>query len=259
MNEILLKRIKKISISILSLLIFISFWYILSIIPYFAVIPSPFVVFEEFIFLWFTGFFDVLLWEHVIASFFRVMIGFFYSFIIAVPIGLIAGYRKILSDLLTPVIELLRPIPPIAWIPFSIMIFGISTMSHTFVIFTGAFFPLFQNTFDAVKNSKRVHRDVALSLGASRSQIISTVLLPSIVPNILTGSRTSLGIAWMCVIAAEMIGIPSNQGIGMFILDMQSIGRYNSMIAGMSVIGIVGLIIGLGLQKLEVSILKWRE
>ncbi|MHA1339943.1 MAG: ABC transporter permease [Promethearchaeota archaeon] len=255
----ILKKLKSLSYSILSLIIFIAIWHFIRFIAFFSVIPSPISVFERFVFLWAEGLYGITLWQHVIASFIRVLLGFFYSFIIGVFLGLICGSNKILEKLVTPIIEILRPIPPIAWIPFSILLFGLTTFSYTFVIFIGAFFPIFQNTFDAIKSVKRVYKDVALSLGANKWQIMTSVVFPSIVPNIITGSRVSLGVAWMCVIAAEMIGISSNTGIGLFIIEMQNIGQMDSMLAGMLIIGIVGLLISGVFQLIEKSLLKWRE
>ncbi|MHA1819541.1 MAG: ABC transporter permease [Promethearchaeota archaeon] len=243
----------------LSLIIFMLFWNLFTIIPRFSIIPGPIEVIKEFAFLMTQGLMGVKLYEHIFASLVRVLLGFFYSFIIAVPLGLFTAYSKKVNKVMSPIIDLLRPIPPIAWIPFSIMVFGLTTMSHIFVIFTGAFFPLYQNTFDAIRGVKKVYKDVALSLGAKRSQIISGIVLPSIYPNIITGTRVSLGVAWMCVIAAEMIGVSSNKGIGLFIMNMLSMGRITSMLCGMIMIGIVGLFIAISLKALEKYTIKWRD
>jgi len=255
----IIKVIKDISSISLSLLFFILIWYLIRYIPFFSVIPSPINVFKKFVILWSDGIFGVKLWQHVIISLGRVLLGFFYSFIIAVPLALLCGSVKIINRLITPIIDLLRPIPPIAWIPFAILLFGLSTLSYTFIIFIGAFFPLFQNTYDAIKSVKRVYKDVALSLGANKIQIISDVIIPSITPNIITGSKISIGVGWMCIIAAEMIGISSNTGIGLFIMIMQSIAQIDSMIAGMIMIGLVGILIAIMFQLIEKILFKWRE
>ncbi len=204
------------------------------------------------------GIYGVTIQEHVLMSFERVLLGFFYAFLFAIPCGLFLGLSKRGSLVLEPVIDLIRPIPPIAWVPIAIILFGLSTISHAFIIFIGAFFPLLQNITDGVRHVKPVYRDVALSLGASRSQIIWRVILPAIVPNILTGAKVSMGIAWMCVIAAEMIGV-SDAGVGYFINDMKNIGNYTYMMAGMVSLAFVGLGILFFFYALEKVALKWVE
>lgn len=242
-----------------SFAIFILFWHSITFIPLFSRLPQPIEVISKFIFLWNTGLNNVLLWQHLIASFIRVIIGFGYSALIAVPLGVFLGLNNKISQIINPIIDLLRPIPPIAWIPFSILIFGLSPLSYTFVIFVGAFFPLFQNTFDAICSVNRVYVDVAYTLGATKSEIIWNVTMPSIFPNIITGSKISMGVGWMCVIAAEMIGISSNQGIGLFIIEMQNVGDMAAMLAGMGAIGLGGLIISSVFMLIEKYALNWMK
>lgn len=204
------------------------------------------------------GVFGVTIQEHVLMSFGRVLLGFFYAFLLAIPLGVFLGLSRRGRLILEPVIDLIRPIPPIAWVPIAIILFGLSIISHAFIIFLGAFFPLLQNVADGVRHVKPVYRDVALSLGASRSQIIWRVILPAIIPNILTGAKVSMGIAWMCVIAAEMIGV-SDAGVGYFINDMKNIGNYTFMMTGMVALAIVGLGILLLFYAIEHVTLKWVE
>jgi NitT/TauT family transport system permease protein len=198
----------------------------------------------------------VTLLDHVGASFFRVIIGCLYAFLLGVPLGMILGSNPRLDRLSRPILEVIRPIPPLAWIPFALIAFGIGLMSYSFIIFIGAFFPLLQNTYDGVKQSPQVYQDVGRSLGASRSQILWEILFPSIIPNIFTGLRVSIGIGWMCVIAAEMIGV-TTAGIGYFINYMTFIGRYADMMAGMLMIGLVGLLINYFFKAMEKIFLKW--
>jgi len=204
------------------------------------------------------GVYGVTLLEHVFTSFGRVLLGFLYAFLLAVPFGLFVGLNKRGRLVLEPMIDFVRPIPPIAWVPLAIIMFGLSIVSHAFIIFIGAFFPLLQNVADGVRHVKPVYRDVALSLGAKRSQITWRVILPAIVPNILTGAKVSIGIGWMCVIAAEMIGV-SDAGVGYFINDMKNIGNYTYMMAGMVALAIVGVAILLFFYALEQYTNKWVE
>lgn len=194
--------------------------------------------------------------DHVGASFFRVIIGCLYAFLIGVPLGMILGSNSKMDHVARPILEILRPIPPLAWIPFALIAFGFGLLSYSFIIFIGAFFPLLQNTYDGVKQTPHVFQDVGRSLGANRSQILWEITFPSIIPNIFTGMRISLGVGWMCVIAAEMIGV-TTAGIGYFINYMTFIGRYADMMAGMLMIGLVGLFINYFFKVMEKLFLKW--
>jgi len=158
---------------------------------------------------------------------------------------------------LTPILEFLRPIPPIAWIPISIILFGIGDPSAYFVIFVGAFFPILTNTARGVSEVSPVHLDAAKSLGASRFRCFGHVLLPSALPNIFTGLRIGLGFAWMCVIAAEMIAAQS--GIGYEIQLNRQLLELDKVVAGMVTIGVVGLVSSSMMAQLEWLSLPWRR
>ncbi len=242
--------------------LFIGFWYIFVFILQIShngisVVPYPHDAFKSFFFLFSHPYDGVTLIEHVGASLFRVFVGVLYAFIIAIPLGIVVAINPILDGIIKPIIEMIRPIPPIAWIPFAIITFGLSTASHAFIIFMGAFFPLLQNIYDGVRQSSKVYQDVARSLGASRSQIAWDVILPSILPNIITGLRVAIGVGWMCVIAAEMMGI-SGAGIGYFINYMKNIGHYSNMVAGMLMIAIIGLGINGIFVLIEKYALNWK-
>jgi len=246
----------------ISFIVFIGFWYLFVIILQLSyqgvrVVPYPHETFESFFNLLIHEIDGYTLWNHVGASLLRVIIGLFYAFIVAVPLGIAIALNRHLDRIIKPIIELLRPIPPIAWIPFAIITFGLTTLSHAFIIFIGAFFPLVQNTYDGVRQSTKVYQDVARSLGASKPQIAIEIILPSIFPNIITGLRIATGVAWMCVIAAEMMGI-SGAGIGYFINYMKNIGHYSNMMAGMMMIAFVGLFINGVFLLIEKYSLKWK-
>ncbi|QEE15529.1 ABC transporter permease [Promethearchaeum syntrophicum] len=247
---------------VLGFALFIVLWYIFVLILQLSyngisVVPFPHEAFKSFFILFWNPVDGVTLLEHVGASLFRVFIGVLYAFIIAIPLGIAIAVNPFLDGIIKPIIEMIRPIPPIAWIPFAIITFGLTTTSHAFIIFMGAFFPLLQNIYDGVRQSSKVYQDVAKSLGASRSQIAWDVILPSILPSIITGLRVAIGVGWMCVIAAEMMGI-SGAGIGYFINYMKNIGNYSNMVAGMLMIAIIGLLINGVFVLIENYALKWR-
>jgi ABC-type nitrate/sulfonate/bicarbonate transport system permease component len=203
--------------------------------------------------------FGVNLLEHAAASLIRVGVGFAIAIITAIPLGLLIGWNKKLSSITHPFIEMVRHIPPIAWIPFSIVFFGLGLFSSAFIVWLGAFFPILLSTASGVKNLGRAQVDVAITLGAKERDLIFKVVFPAILPEIITGMRVGLGVGWMCVIASEMIGLRKPVGLGFFVLEMQYLGRYLEMIAGMIMIGLVGLFLDYGLRFLENRILRWRE
>ncbi len=256
------KNLVKVLYYLLGLALFFGIWSSASFIQEWIagakVIPDPVSTLLAFGPLMTEGAYGVTIQEHVLMSFGRVILGFLYAFLLAIPLGVFLGMSKRGRLVLEPVIDLIRPIPPIAWVPIAIILFGLSIISHAFIIFIGAFFPLLQNISDGVRHMKPVYRDVALSLGAKRSQVIWRVILPGIVPNILTGAKVSMGIAWMCVIAAEMIGI-SDAGVGYFINDMKNIGNYTFMMAGMVALALVGLAILFLFYAIERYVNKWVE
>ncbi len=258
------RNLRKIGFLLLSFIVFIGIWYLFGALINegmnggIAILPYPFEVFQTFFQLLVTRIDGNNLLDHVGASLFRVLLGVLYAFFIGVPLGVLIGSSSVLDRIFMPVIGLLRPIPPIAWIPLAIITFGLGVLSSSFVIFVGAFFPIFQNTYDAVHQSNQVYADVARSLGASKAEIALEITLPAISPNILTGLKVSLGVGWMCVIAAEMMGVDVNSGgIGYFINFMKDIGHYANMMAGMMMIAIVGLAINGLFEILEQYALKW--
>ncbi|WP_457557883.1 ABC transporter permease [Candidatus Harpocratesius sp.] len=242
--------------------IFITSWYLFVIILQLItkgsrVVPYPHEAFKSFFLLLYNPIDGQTLITHVTASLIRVFIGVFYAWIIAVPLGIVLALTSFLDRIFQPIIEMIRPIPPIAWIPFAIITFGLTTTSNAFIIFIGAFFPLFQNVYDGVRQSSVVYQDVARSLGAKKIQVIWDVIIPSITPNMLTGTKIAVGVGWMCVIAAEMMGI-SGAGIGYFINYMKNIGYYSYMVAGMLMIALVGLLINGVFFLIEKYSLAWK-
>jgi len=227
------------------------------IIQFFHLIFSLIVVFCNLIVK--GDIFGVNLFEHAAASLIRVGVGFAIAIITAVPLGLLIGWNKKLSAATHPLIEIVRHIPPIAWIPFSIVFFGLGLFSSAFIVWLGAFFPILLNTASGVRNIGRAQIDVAITLGAKEKDLISKVVFPAILPEVITGMRVGLGVGWMCVIASEMIGLRKPVGLGFFVLEMQYLGRYLDMVAGMIMIGLVGLLLDYGLRFLEYRVLRWRE
>jgi NitT/TauT family transport system permease protein len=198
-----------------------------------------------------------LLIDHIAQSVFIVTVGFCVAAITAIPLGIAIGRYRVVDSVLGPVVEAMRPIPPIAWIPLSLLIFASLLYSQIFIIWVGAFFPILINTTTGVKRTEPVHVDVAKTFGASESQILGSVVIPSAAPEVFAGMRIGFGIGWMCLVAAEMIG--SNKGLGYLIWTMQQVGWTGAVISSMLVIGVIGFAVSFLLLLIERKLLKWRQ
>lgn len=198
-----------------------------------------------------------LLIDHVAQSVFIVTVGFCVVAITAIPLGIAIGRYRVVDSILGPVVEAMRPIPPIAWIPLSLLIFASLLYSQIFIIWVGAFFPILINTTTGVKRTEPVHVDVSKTFGASESKILSSVVIPSAAPEIFAGMRIGFGIGWMCLVAAEMIG--SNKGLGYLIWTMQQVGWTGAVISSMLVIGVIGFAVSFFLLLIERRLLRWRQ
>ncbi|AEF95906.1 ABC transporter permease [Methanotorris igneus] len=195
--------------------------------------------------------------DNTLISIKRVISGFIVAALVAIPLGILMGYYSFVNDLFDTVIELLRPIPPLAWVPLALAWFGIGETSMLFIIFIGAFFPILINTISGVKGVPKPLIEAALTLGAKEKDILMKVVIPASSPSILTGLRVGAGIAWMCVVAAEMLP-GSDAGLGYLIMYAYSLSRMDVVIAAMVIIGLIGLILDRGLRFIENRYFKWR-
>ena len=177
---------------------------------------------------------------NTVDTLFKVFAGLILASLVAIPLGILLGWYKTLEDLCTFVISVLRPIPPVAWIPFSILWFGIGTVPAVFIIFMGCVFPILVYTTDGVKRTDKVLVESAQTLGATDWNVLRRVVLPSAVPYVVSGLKVGIGIALMCTISAEMIG--SSSGLGYMILTATNLFDTGTTVVGMLVIGLIGLI-----------------
>jgi NitT/TauT family transport system permease protein len=198
-----------------------------------------------------------LLPKYVVASLFRVTWGFALAAVLAIPLGLTIGWYRRGEMAFNPLVQIFRPISPLAWIPIAILWFGVGDLSAIFLIFVGCFFPLLLTAMSAVHNIPAVYINVGRNFGLSTAQFVYRVLYPAVVPQLIVGSRITLGIAWLVVVAAEMIAV--NSGLGFLIIDARNAGnRYDLVIAGMVIIGTIGLLLDLGMRSLErVKSFRW--
>ena len=198
------------------------------------------------------------LFLHCFESLLRVTSGFLLALVIAVPMGIVIGWFPLLRNMLTPVIETIRPIPPLAWIPLAILWFGIGFQSAAFIIFLGCFFPILLSTISGVLSVEKRLIEAAKTLGASEKNIFLQVLIPGATPSIFTGTRIGIGIGWMTLVAAEFTGVKSGYGLGYMIMVARDIQRPDFVIAGMATIGLLGYLLDVGVRGLEARILRWR-
>jgi NitT/TauT family transport system permease protein len=198
------------------------------------------------------------LYDHLVASLYRVMLGFSVAALTAIPLGILAGMSEKFREVIDPLVEMIRPIPPLAWIPIAIFWFGIGNASAVFIIFLGAFFPILLNTVSGVISVDKVLIEVAYTLNADRKDICTKVLIPGALPGIFTGMRIGMGIGWMTLVAAEFAGVKEGLGLGYMIMTARDIQRPDEIVAGMLVIGLIGLCINLGLRGLETLVIRAR-
>lgn len=199
-----------------------------------------------------------LLYKHMLYSLYRVALGFLAAAFLAIPLGLLMGWSARLRRLISPLMEVVRPIPPLAWIPIAILWFGIGIKSAAFIIFLGAFFPILLNTIAGVVSINPTYLETAQTLNAKEKDVFLKVLLPGSLPSIFVGMRIGVGIGWMTLVAAEFTGVKEGYGLGYMIMTARDIQRPDEIMAGMLVIGLIGLLINTGLKACESLIIRWK-
>lgn len=191
-----------------------------------------------------------VLWRDIIDSLRRVALGYGTAVLIGVPLGLMLGWYPAANQVVNPVMQILRPISPIAWIPVAIIFFGVGDSAATFLIFLGAFFPIVVACIDGVSNVPSVYRRAGRNFGFTPARLMAKVLFPAALPQILVGLRIALGIAWLVVVAAEMIAVDS--GLGFLVIDARNSGkRYDLVVAAILLIGVIGLVLDVAFRRLE--------
>src|SRR4030095_10445428 len=169
---------------------------------------------------------------------------------IGIPVGLLLGWFGLAYQAFNPIIQLLRPLSPIAWIPLAILWFGVSDLAPILLIFLASVFPITTATIAAVQNIQTVHLRAARNFGVAGLELFKKVVFPAALPQIITGVRLALGVAWLVVVAAEMIAV--NSGLGYLIIDARHEGMsYDLVLAGMVLIGLIGLALDLCVRQLE--------
>lgn len=217
----------------------------------------PYEPYEQFQGSYLRWFFSGELIRDLLASLYRVVVGFLIGAVLALPLGLLMGASPRIYDYLNPVVQVLRPIPPIAFIPLAILWFGLGDPPAVFLISLGAFFPVLMNTIVGVRAVDNIYIRAAQNLGANSRVMFIKVILPAAMPYILSGVRIGIGTGFICMIVAEMIAV--NNGLGYRILEAREYFWSDKIIAGMFTIGLLGLAIDTGVSRLNDYLLRWHR
>ncbi len=251
-------RLRAIAIAMVSLSAFLVFWHLLTtyrvvFFVRFTNVPSPLAVYASFT----KAIHDPHFLTHVVLSCRRIFIGFSLAAVVGVPLGLIMGRFKLVHEVIFPVAEVLRPIPAIAWVPMAIMLWPTNEQSIVFITFLGSFFPILVNTLHGMSLVDPVLVRAAQCLGARERAIFREVYFPASLPHIFTGLTIGMGVAWVSLIAAEMIS--GQYGIGYFTWEAYSLVQYPDIALGMIAIGVLGLGSSLLIRGMGQLVMPWRS
>jgi len=242
---------KRIILSLTGFVSLIAAWQTISSLGIFpqGLLPSPIAVSAAVYELWVRG----VLFGHISDSLYRFFAGYALAVMLGVPFGLLTGWSRRFYALFEPLLQTLRPISPIAWLPLAILWFGIGNRPTIFIIFLAAFFPVTLSAISAVKNVDPLLLRVARNFGANSKQMLIKIVAPAAFPFLAAGLHMAVGTAWVFLVAGEMVGVRS--GLGFLIIDGRNQVRYDLVMASMVIIGLLGLAIDRLMRLLETFIL----
>lgn len=218
--------------------------------------PSPGDVATRFITALTEGYRNFTLWEHVGYSVFRVVVGVFFGALLGIPLGFAMGLSTKLRGLFDPIVEFMRPIPPLALIPLMVIWFGIGETAKIMLLFLAALWIMTLAARAGVFSVSVPKVHAAYSLGASRRQLLRHVILPNALPEIFTGLRTSMGVCWTTVVAAELVA--AEVGLGFMIMAASKFMASDLVVVGIVLIGIIGFVIEMGMRMAENRLIPWK-
>jgi NitT/TauT family transport system permease protein len=256
MNIDFIKKIKEKNIEILSFIVAIAIWQFAAdvIVQDKLKLPSFYDVIVSFFSIVKSG----LIFTDILTSLLHFSIGIVAAFVIGIPLGIGMGWFKKVNRASDPIIEVLRPIPPLAWIPFAIIWGGFTHQAAGFVVFVGMIFPIIINTYTGFKNVPKVYVEAAKVLGCTRSlDLIRFIAIPSAMPSVVAGIRIAMGVGWMCLVAAEMFGV-STTGLGFKLWHYYYLHKMNLVLVYMLVLGFIGLFIDRFFRHyVDTKLLRW--
>lgn len=246
-----MKKAWKIPVAFLGLLVL---WQLVCLTGWFdeSLFPSPI---AAFVALW-EAITDGTLFMNIGASMYRFTIGYLSASVVAIILGLVLGWFAAAWDFANPLVQFLRPISPVAWLPFIVLWFGIGDVPAIVIIFIAAFFPTLISTVSAVRRIDPVYLKVAANFGVPQHKVITKIVFPVVFPSIMNGLRLAIGTAWVFLVVGEMVGAQS--GLGYMIVDARNNIRIDQLMAAIIVIGVIGLILDSVVRYLESIIAeKW--
>lgn len=240
-------------------ILFICWYFLTSVFRVISAVrfPSPSDVYEAFVQLASVGYADGTLLTHVLHSLELVVLGYAASIVTAVPLGILMGLSRRADGIINPVFQLLRPIPPLAWIPLAILWFGLGPSAEVFVIWLAAFAPLVINTYTGVRLVNPTLVAAARVHGGSTLDVIIDVVIPGALPMIFTGLRISLQVCWMALVAAELVG--STAGLGHIMIIAERDLNSAMIAASMISVAALGVLLTIALSAVETAMMPWRR
>lgn len=244
-------------LGVVAIILCLVIWQIVAvyIVKYTFILPAPTDVFSAFVELLKSGTL-VLDFEESLIHF---GMGIGAAILVGIPIGIIMGWSRKCDAFLNPIVEIIRPIPPLAWIPFAIIWFGLTLYSAAFVIFIGAVFPIIINTYSGFRNVPRIFVEAGKMLGCTKNtSLIRHIAFPAALPSVASGIRIATGVAWMCLVAAELFGV-SNYGLGKNLWQYYNLHRMDCVVVYMLILGLIGLVVDMSLRYyIDHHFLKWQ-
>ncbi|AXQ23979.1 taurine ABC transporter permease TauC [Acinetobacter wuhouensis] len=244
-------------ISTITIIALIVVWWLVTTLGWIDALflPSPVAVIDRFQDLLANGYMSISLWSHIGASLGRIGTALIAAVITAIPLGIAIGRNKIVRGVLDPIIEFYRPIPPLAYLPLIVIWCGIGELSKVLLIYLAIFAPIVIATATGVRSVDQAKIRAAQSLGATQMQIIKHVILPSSLPNILTGIRIGLGVGWSTLVAAELVG--ASEGLGFMVQSSSQLLATDVVIVGILIIAVIAFILEIGLRRLQRKLVPW--
>ena len=213
-------------------------------------------VVDRFVSLIVEGYRNISFWEHIWTSVKRVLLGVLFGALVGIPLGFAMGLNSVARGLFDPVVEFIRPIPPLALIPLVILWLGIDEVAKTFLLFLAALFIMLIAARSGVNSARISKVHAAYSLGASRTQVLRHVILPNALPEIFTGLRTSMGVCWGTLVAAELVA--ADKGVGSMMMIAKNFLQTEVVVIGIIIIGAIGFAIEMVMRALEVWLIPWK-
>ena len=251
-------QLPNVVISTLSVLVLVVVWIVISTSGWLppGYLPTPADMGAELKTLFISGYKGISLWDHIGISLFRTLTGFILGIVVGIPLGLITGYSRVGSAMVSPIMAFIRPIPPIAFIPMVVLYFGLGELGKVVLIFWTAFNYVHVNAHAGATHVPIVYLRAAQSIGLTRTQTFFRVIMPSAIPQIFTGLKVAMALSWAVVVAAELTGAQS--GLGYMISDAALTFRIPAVFIGIGLIGAIGLLLNVALNLVETWLVHWK-